>query len=249
MGIKISIITVNLNNSDGLQLTLPSVLAQDFSSFEHIVIDGGSTDGSRDILEKNTDPRLSWVSGPDDGIYDAMNKGIKKAEGEYILFLNSGDRLFKKSTLKKASKYLSQGTDIVYGDMKISNNGVITNGIMPEEIDVVQMVRDTLWHPVSFIRKELFTKYGLYNTSFRITGDYEFFFRVIIGKRISARHIRQYIAVFDLNGLSSDSRNIDVIRDERERVQKSYLSEIEISEIKNRMQPVKKKSIFRRWFR
>jgi glycosyltransferase involved in cell wall biosynthesis len=249
VGTKISVITVNLNNSAGLQRTVHSVLAQDFSDFEHLVIDGGSTDGSRELLEKNTDPRLSWISEPDKGIYDAMNKGINKATGEYLLFLNSGDRLFRKSTLKKISKYLSAGTDIVYGNMKISNNGVITNGFMPDQIDAAQMVRDTLWHPVSFIRKDLFMKYGLYDTSYRITGDYEFFFRVIIGKGVSTRHVGQYISVFELNGLSSDLRNVNVIRDEKERVQKSYFSESEIDEIKSRFQPVKKKSIFSRWFR
>ncbi len=91
---KLSIITVNLNNKDGLQKTIDSVISQTFKDFEWIVIDGGSTDGSKELIEKYSDYISYWVSEPDKGIYNAMNKGIKVAKGDYLEFLNSGDIFF-----------------------------------------------------------------------------------------------------------------------------------------------------------
>lgn len=96
---KLTIITINLNNKAGLQTTIDSVIAQTYKDFEWIIIDGGSTDGSKELIEKYTNYIKYWVSEPDKGIYNAMNKGIKVAEGEYLQFLNSGDSLFSNSVL------------------------------------------------------------------------------------------------------------------------------------------------------
>ena len=96
---KLSIITVNLNNCIGLQKTFDSLFEQIFKDFEQIVIDGGSTDGSRELIETNVDKISYWVSEKDSGIYNAMNKGIIKATGDYLLFLNSGDHLLHKNIL------------------------------------------------------------------------------------------------------------------------------------------------------
>ena len=90
----LSIITVNLNNCDGLQKTIDSVVGQTFTDYEWIVIDGGSMDGSRELIEQYADCLAYWCSEPDNGIYNAMNKGISRATGEWLLFLNSGDSLF-----------------------------------------------------------------------------------------------------------------------------------------------------------
>ncbi|MDR2910496.1 MAG: glycosyltransferase [Bacteroidales bacterium] len=94
---KLSIITINLNNVAGLQKTIESVVKQTFTDYEYIVIDGGSTDGSADIIKQHANKITYWVSEPDKGIYNAMNKGIRVAKGEYCLFLNSGDWLINSN--------------------------------------------------------------------------------------------------------------------------------------------------------
>ena len=116
---KLSIITVNLNNRDGLQKTIDSVICQTFRDFEWIVIDGGSTDGSKELIEQYADHFAYWVSEPDKGIYNAMNKGIKVAKGEYLQFLNSGDSLWNETTLQGVVPFFSGTTDIFYGDVAI----------------------------------------------------------------------------------------------------------------------------------
>ena len=115
---KISVITINYNNKEGLEKTIESVVNQSLQDFEYIVIDGNSTDGSQEILEKYTAKISHAVSEPDTGIYNAMNKGIKAATGEYILFLNSGDEFYATQSLEKAAEHLT-GEDIIYGNLDV----------------------------------------------------------------------------------------------------------------------------------
>ena len=117
---KLSIITINLNNRDGLQKTIDSVVSQTFRDFEWIVIDGGSTDGSKELIEQYADHFSYWVSEPDKGIYNAMNKGIKVAKGEYLQFLNSGDWLVDEKALERCFWHESKA-DIAYGDLWFCN--------------------------------------------------------------------------------------------------------------------------------
>ena len=118
----ISIITVNFNDKIGLERTLESVFSQNFRNFEYLVIDGGSNDGSKELLEKNSEKINYWVSEPDKGIYNAMNKGISVAKGEYLIFLNSGDHFKNENSLEIAQKYLDK--DITYFFQKHIINGV-----------------------------------------------------------------------------------------------------------------------------
>jgi glycosyltransferase involved in cell wall biosynthesis len=241
---KLSIITINYNNAGGLKKTLDSILGQSEKSFEYIVIDGGSTDGSKNLLEQSSSISW-WISEKDKGIYDAMNKGIMKANGEYLLFINSGDKLYEADTVKKIFPELD-GPSIVYGNMKIDDGRQLKDGFMPDNINLKQMMNDTLWHPVSFIKKELFDRYGLYKTNYKICGDYDFFFNVIIDKKVSLKHVNQFICVFDLSGISSKPENAALIREEKEKVQQSYLSEVQIKEFRKSQN--KKTNFFTRWF-
>jgi len=215
----LSVITINYNNKAGLKRTVESVMAQSAPGIEFIVIDGGSSDGSKDIIEQNQNQIAYWRSEKDAGIYDAMNKGILAASGDYLLFLNSGDYLFENNTIEKIAPYLESGSDIVYGDMKIESGGKMQNGFMPERITLQHLLKDTLWHPVSFIRRELFFKYGLYDTSYKICGDYDFFFKAIVAHKAGTQHVPQFISVFDLGGISSKADNRELIKAERERAQ------------------------------
>lgn len=220
---KLSIITINRNNANGLDKTIQSVINQSYEDFEYIVIDGNSTDHSIDIIKKYNSNINYWVSETDKGIYNAMNKGIAKANGNYVLFLNSGDYLVNSDVLKSVFEK-QQTADIIYGNMQIDwGNGKITSGKMPDKITFKQMYIDTLWHPVSFIKKTLFDKYGLYNETYKVVADYDFFFKVIIINNVTTYHINVDIAMYNLNGLSSLPENKALEQAERRKVIESYL--------------------------
>ncbi len=216
--IKLSVITINLNNKPGLIKTMESVFSQSEKAFEYIVIDGNSNDGSKEDIQKYDKQITHWRSEPDTGIYNAMNKAIKLAKGEYLLFLNSGDYLESANTLEHVFKQLHT-EDIVYGNMIIDRGGKFIQGISPEHLEFEEMIRGTLWHPVSFIKKELFDKYGLYNEKYKIISDYEFFLRTIFIEKVSIRHINVFISVFNTEGMGSSPNYIKIHEQERYEVQ------------------------------
>ena len=225
----LSIITINFNNAEGLKKTIESVFSQSFNDFEYLIIDGGSTDGSVEIIKQNKKINY-WISEKDNGIYDAMNKGILKSFGNYLLFLNSGDYLCENVLGKVFSE--THNEDILYGNMKINwgeNN--ITDGIMPNKITLEHLVKDTLWHPVSFIKKELFNKFGLYNTDYEIVADYEFFFKNIIINKSSNVHLNYFITEYNVEGFSSLPSNKVKEKAERLKVIKKYLSDEDLKNI------------------
>ncbi len=222
---KLSVITICLNDLEGLKRTVNSVVAQSFNDFEYIVIDGGSTDGTIDFLKKQETKIAKFVSEKDAGIYNAMNKGIALANGEYCLFLNSGDYLVNDDVLM--SVFLqNKSEDILYGNMIIeSENGSRRHGKMPKELSFVHMIGDTLWHPVSFISKSLFDKYGMYDESLKMVSDYDFFLKVICLHKVSTAYLNFPIAVFNLKGFSSLPENRRILEMERNIVQKRYFLE------------------------
>jgi glycosyltransferase involved in cell wall biosynthesis len=229
-----SIITVNLNNAAGLKKTIESVVSQSFRDFEYIVIDGASTDGSRDVIKEYETKITYQVSEKDTGIYNAMNKALKQVKGKYCLFLNSGDFLTNSQVLKDVSDFGSDA-DIVYGNMMIHYpDGKKKLGKMPEKITFHQMITDTLWHPVSFIKKTLFDKYGYYREDIKIVADYEFFFKTIIVHKVTAQYMPVTIAGFSLDGMSSYRSNAALIASERKKIQLQYFpgSVIELEESK-----------------
>lgn len=215
----ITIITINFNNAKGLKKTIDSVVSQTFQDFEYIVIDGCSKDESVELIKQS--PRIDyWVSEKDKGIYDAMNKGIKQARGRYCLFLNSGDYLFSKSSLEMMHPCLLLGVDIVYGNMKIENeDGSLRDGFMPANINRNHMMLDTLWHPVSFIRAELFEVCGLYDTNYRIVADYKWFLHAMFKQKVSRQHVDSFVSVFEMGGVSNAIDTIGKLRAERKSAQ------------------------------
>lgn len=184
---KLSIITVNLNNREGLKKTIDSVVAQTFRDFEWIVIDGGSTDGSRELIEQYADHFAYWVSEPDKGIYNAMNKGIKVAKGEYLQFLNSGDWLCDEKVLQKV---FDSGPDeqIVYGDCLESDGSL---HVFPSSLDALYFYRDMLNHQASFIRSSLLEE-G-YDENYKYASDWLFFLQKIVFGNVSYRKVNHVI--------------------------------------------------------
>lgn len=200
---KLSIITINLNNKNGLIKTINSVINQEFTNFEWIIIDGGSADGSKKIIEQYSQYITYWISEPDKGIYNAMNKGINIAKGEYCLFLNSGDYLASKYTLKRVfcNNYTE---DIIFGNILLDIFPIERRiGFHSDYITCFDLVKGTIAHQASFIKKELFSKYGYYDENLKIVADWKFFLYAIVVKESSVKYINEDIAYFDVNGISN----------------------------------------------
>ena len=217
----LSIITVNYNNRIGLQKTFESVLDQTYNNFEFIVIDGGSSDGSKEVIESNQKKIAYWVSEKDRGIYHAMNKGIEKAKGRYLLFLNSGDYLCDASVLSTAfAKELTQ--DIVYGDIIWDTDGVKTENKFPSTVTFEYFTQLSLPHQASFIRKSLFESIGLYDENHRIISDWIFFVLAICKYNCSYQHIDLFISVCGRDGLSCEPGNWEIIVADRKKELQKY---------------------------
>lgn len=203
---QISIITINYNNASGLKETIRSVVSQSYHEYEYIVIDGASSDGSKDVILEYQQYIDFWCSEKDSGIYNAMNKGILKSSGEYLLFLNSGDLLNDSAVLAEIHSLLT-GEDFVYGDLIfVDKIGSETVSVYPDNLSVSFFLEYSLAHPATFIRKDLFRD-CLYNESLRIVSDWEFFVKKILLDGCSYRHIKRIISKFDTSGISSFSED------------------------------------------
>ena len=208
---KLSIITINYNNVQGLQKTVESVIAQSFKDFEYIVIDAASTDGSKELLDKYSDKITYWVSEPDTGIYNGMNKGVLQAKGEYLLFLNSGDYLAENNVLQNASNNMLDDVDIYYGNLNIINKeGVIVLKKYPSNLSFYYFFKagGHLPHPALFTKRALFDKIGLYREKFKIVADWAFYVNAICKWNCSYKYIDVIITDFDTTGISSNSREL-----------------------------------------
>lgn len=199
--VKLSIITINYNNKVGLQRTIDSVIAQSYQDFEWIIIDGGSIDGSKELIEQNDVHISYWISESDKGIYNAMNKGIKVAHGEYLLFLNSGDYLAEKDVLYKVIPLLN-GKDFYVGNQLNGNKLIMPN------IDTVENLCNTMafWglpHQSVFINKQIFAVYGLYCEELLIVADWWLFYNALILGQSTIAKLSILISVYDTHGISS----------------------------------------------
>ena len=222
---KLSIITVNLNNKVGLQKTIDSVISQTFKDFEWIVIDGGSTDGSKELIEKYSNYISYWVSEPDKGIYNAMNKGIKHSNGEYLLFLNSGDILHTNSIIDFIlSDQLTE--DIIIFDILLQGNGkkIKKDLSLLSSLSVVSfLLYSTFPHQSTLIKKKLFKECGMYNLDYRIVADWVLFFEACVFKDASYVYKKGTIlSQYDMTGLSSTNK--DAANKERMSFLKAYYS-------------------------
>jgi glycosyltransferase involved in cell wall biosynthesis len=207
---KISIITINFNNKFGLIKTVQSVINQSFGNLEYIIIDGNSSDGSKEFIEQHKEQFSYWVSEPDQGIYDAMNKGIKIAQGEYCLFLNSGDYLLEKDTLNHVFKQ-DATEDILYGNLKSDTRDFL----YPKHITLATFVNGTIPHQASFIKRELFNKFGMYDESYPVIADWVFFVKVIMLYDVSYKHLDMYISFFEDGGISTESALKNELQEQR----------------------------------
>ena len=202
----LSIITVNKNNALGLEKTIQSVIEQTSSNFEYIVIDGASNDISVAVIKKYTDKIDYWISEPDTGIYNAMNKGICKAQANYCLFLNSGDCLLSPETLANVFKEIGENNaDVFYSDATFPNG---TTKSYDDTLTINYLLFNHINHQNSIIKRSLFLNHSLYNENLLITSDHEFFLNELWKYKSKFYKIKTNISIYDLNGISSNDSKL-----------------------------------------
>lgn len=220
---KISIITINYNNLEGLKKTVSSVINQTWKGFEFIIIDGGSNDGSFKYIKDNEIFFDYWVSEEDRGVYHAMNKGIKKAKGEYLIFLNSGDHFYKKDVLKKYNSYLNN-YDLIYFNQYVIGKTKKFVKTYPEKLSFAYFLKDNLPQQATFVKRELFNDVGLFKDDFKIVADWKFFIDCVCKYNKSYLYVNKTLTTFYLDGISSFTENMKVIYEEKQFVLKKDYS-------------------------
>lgn len=249
---KLSIITITYNNAEGLRKTLASVASQTFRDFEHIIVDGGSTDESVEIIREYTSangaqgggcqtgqksqtgrtkecPQIRWISEKDKGIYDAQNKGIAMAQGEYCYFLNAGDTFCKNDVLERMfspNSLISSSPHIIYGnelELAYTDKGpkVRARAKGVENPSFVDLYHSCMKHQASFIKLELFERYGVYDDTMRMDADWDWFLRVIGFNDIKLEYRNIDIAYFETNGYSYTHPEVE--RQETEIILNRYM--------------------------
>ncbi|MBR5082886.1 MAG: glycosyltransferase [Bacteroidales bacterium] len=213
---KLSIITINRNNASGLEKTMQSVAAQTYKEFEYIIVDGASTDGGIEVIEsfESKFGHLKWVSEPDSGIYNAMNKGIRMASGDYIQILNSGDCLAKEDVTERMLCALGKtsGPSILYGNMvKCFPDGyrMVDKSFAGQEITMLGMYTGTLNHDPAYIRRDLFDKYGYYEESLKIVSDWKWYLQAIILGGEKPKYVDMDVTLYDMTGISETNKELD----------------------------------------
>lgn len=220
---KISIITVCHNSAAHIKDAINSVFEQDFNDIEHIVIDGNSEDGTQQILEKHTTKLAHWISEPDMGIYDAMNKGIKKATGDVVGILNSDDFYFDNLVISKVNQaFCDPGVDAVFGDLIF---------VDPNNLDqTVRTYSSGNWnidkfakgympaHPTFFVRRKFYEEHGLFETNYKIAADYEMLIRLLYVHKLRYLYLPMKMVKMRKGGVSSNgiksniTLNAEIIR-------------------------------------
>ncbi len=200
--LKISVVTVCYNAVESIEETILSVLDQTYPDVEYIIIDGGSKDGTVDIIKKYANRLAYWITEPDKGIYDAMNKGINIATGDYINFMNAGDRFSQFNILDSFSELVSKDADVIYGDVIIKYKGKF---LRRKPLHLNKFIStQPFCHQSSFVKLQLLKK-CLFDTSLRIAADYNFFYRCYSEQK-SFQYVPIAISIYDsTNGVSTDS--------------------------------------------
>ena len=247
---KLSIITINYNNAEGLERTLNSVLVQTYGEIEHIIVDGASTDNSVDVIMEYVQKvesgkrKVEWVSEKDNGIYNAMNKGIRKATGDYIQILNSGDVLAAPDVTERMYAALRKGANdeksrtdalnephtlndgkvgILYGNMikKDYATGKVIGKSGEVEYSPRQYYSSTMNHDCCYIRRDLFDTYGLYDENLKIVSDWKWFLQAIGLGNIKPVYVDIDVTIFDASGISES--NLELRNNERRQVLEELL--------------------------
>lgn len=210
---KITVVTVNYNNKIGLERTIKSVSEQDYPDKQFLIIDGGSNDGSLDVILSHESAIDYYCSEKDNGVFHAMNKSLDKASGEYIIFMNSGDIFHESDSLRALAAGAAQKPDFVYGDIFFEDeNGKRTRQNFPDNLSFSFLFKKFLPHQATLTRSQLLKEKGGYDLSYKITADSVFIKREIALFGASYIHVDAVIAVCELGGLSTDDERFGELR-------------------------------------
>lgn len=241
---KLSIVTINYNNAEGLRKTLASIAVQTYRDIEHIIIDAASTDESVDVIReyagKSNYPVL-WSSEPDGGVYAGMNKGIRKAIGDYILILNSGDLLASNDVVARMMDDLKKNDcpELLYGNSVDVMDGKRLSKHGPNiEYSLKTLYNSTYPHISTFFKRELFSKerYGLYDENLKIVSDWKWYLRAIGLGNVKPIYVDIDVALFDVTGISSTHKDLD--KKERRQVLEEVIPPAILKDLDNYAFPI-----------
>lgn len=212
---KISVITVCYNAIDSIEKTIISVLGQKSVNVEYVIIDGDSTDGTVNLVNKYMDNISCFISEPDKGIYDAMNKGIKNATSDWLFFMNAGDVFVTTDTLSKLCNETKKDLSvrIIRGNIirRYPHFSVRSTGVTKQKPGLMDMMTNTFHHQACLIQRSLFLEFGYYSTDYKLCSDWKFFFDCVAIHHVKTRYINEDIAYFEMDGATSQNtkRNED----------------------------------------
>jgi len=203
---KISIVTICFNNVNEIRRTIESVVAQSYKDIEYVVVDGGSSDGTIDIINEYSGKVSNFLSEPDRNMYDAINKGLALASGDVVGLIHAGDRLYDTDTVKKiAAHFVAHDIDVMYG-----HSVMVGENDIPVRINKSPEYKRSLvkrgWmpsHQSIYVKRDTLYKYGLYKLDLHPSADYEFFLRYFYFNRLSIKRLDEYILRFSMGGMST----------------------------------------------
>jgi len=206
---KVSIITVSYNSADHIEDAIKSVASQDYENIEHVIVDGGSKDGTVDLLQKHNSEISHWISESDQGIYDAMNKGIKMASGDVVGILNSDDFYFDNQIISQiVEAFQVPGIDAVYGDLIFvdpSDLGRTVRTYSSAKWNPARFAKGYMpAHPTFFVRRHFYEKHGLFETDYEIAADYEMLIRLLYVNKLKYKYLPITMVKMRKGGVSSN---------------------------------------------
>lgn len=228
----ISIIIPTYNSEKTISESIKSILEQSFDDYEVLVMDGVSGDNTLNIVKEFNDPRIKIFSEKDSGVYDAMNKGIEKAEGKWLYFLGSDDTLFSPNTLLNVTHHINENNeeiDFYYGCIYSEKYGEKYDGVFTRE----KILSKNIGHQAIFFNKNIFSKLGTYNLKYKILADYDFNLRAILNKNIRTKYIDEIIANYNTGGLSDRIIDIDFRNDKTKIILEHGFKTLPLKKLKN----------------
>jgi len=218
---KLSIITVAKNACDTIESTIQSVVNQTYKNIEFIIIDGASTDCTSEIINRYRNRISKYICEPDNGIYDAMNKGIDCSTGEWLYFLGADDIIISIDTINRLfSSPLIINNDIIYGNVAFKHSGRIYDGHFDNE----KLLKQNICHQAIFTRRKLFERMGKFNTNYRVWADWDFNIRCKSKPDIRWSYVDLVIAEFNENGFSSLQPDYIFLKEHNEVLYNTYIS-------------------------
>lgn len=230
---KISVITISYNAASCIEETIKSVINQRYNNFEYIMVDGKSSDDTVEIIQKYNSHISKWISEPDKGIYNAMNKAVRMANGEYCIFMNAGDMFCNPLVLKQVSPFLDDNVDYLVGNEVAIKHGKIVDYVCaPKKITTNLFVKKSLSHQASFIRRDLLLQYP-YDETLKMVSDWKFCIQTLLLEHASYKALNIDVCVFNHEGITF--RQKEVGHNERRKVLQDLLPQeiINICDKKN----------------